>query len=60
MDQFSLFGKPAEYWLELQKRIDETPNAERYLMEIIDLRSRVAFYESRIKEMATVMERRAL
>ena len=52
----SYLGKKYSYWLELNKRISEAPNldileVERLLNEIIELRGKVDFYESRIKEM---------
>jgi hypothetical protein len=52
-------GHTHHYWLELQKHIEIQDNGEatgeispeRLLEEIANLRSRVRFYESRIKEM---------
>lgn len=46
-----------EYWLELEKRFDEGGESigwagPRLLQEVIDLRGKVSFYESRIAEMA--------
>lgn len=54
-----LFGHPKEYWLELDKRFrsEVGPTAEKLLEEVIELRGKLAFYESRIEQMHTAMKR---
>jgi hypothetical protein len=42
-------GHTAEYWSELQKKVDQL-NCEDLIEEIVELRGKVSFYESRIKE----------
>lgn len=58
-----ILGHRIEYWQELEERFAAANPGKRVeanglLMEVIDLRSRGAFYESRIKQMAACMERR--
>lgn len=51
----TFLGKPMEYWVELQARFeagDKDGRQSELLDEIIFLKGRVAFYESRIKEMS--------
>lgn len=56
MDQF--LGHPLPYWIELQRRlVDAVPAGPELLVEIVALRGKLAFYESRISEMVAVMER---
>ena len=48
-------GQPAAYWLELQRRMLDAPDAlERValLNEVVALRGKLSFYESRIGQMA--------
>lgn len=49
-------GHEHGYWLELQRKA-ETLNAVHLLEEIATLRSKVSFYESRIKEMEVIMKK---
>lgn len=48
-------GKPLPYWLELKKRADEL-DASDLLAEVVELRGKLSFYESRIREMATAIK----
>lgn len=50
------FGHSAEYWLELKRRVDRgDPIGDAALLqEIVQLQGKVAFYESRIKQMAAL------
>ena len=43
-------GHTVKYWLELQQQVD-TLNLKDMIREIAELRSKVSFYESRIKQM---------
>lgn len=47
------------YWAELGRRFETEvgPTAPALLEEIIMLRGKVAFYESRIEQMTTLMRR---
>lgn len=56
--EVEFLGHTAKYWLELQRRVDEEINAPRLLEEIVELRSKISLYESRIEEMYMVMNRR--
>ena len=53
-------GKPIAYWCELERLGKKAAdlNAEHLILEIADLRAKVNFYESRIKEMNVIMERK--
>ena len=46
-------GQPYAYWIELKHRVDrgDPVGDARLLNEVISLQGKVAFYESRIKEM---------
>ena len=60
MPQMSEFlGHTLGYWIELDQRFlrEQGMGAPALLQEIVELRSKVSFYESRIRQMATVMER---
>ena len=54
------YGKPIAYWLELERLGKKAAdlNAEHLIREIADLRAKVNFYESRIREMNVIMERK--
>lgn len=56
-----LMGHPISYWAELARRfeMEAGPTAPALLHEIVELRGKVAFYESRIEQMATLLPRRA-
>jgi len=56
MAEYLFLGHNIAYWEELNRRAQEL-DAERLLVEIIELRGKLAFYEKRIKEMVAVMER---
>ena len=45
------FGRTTDYWLMLQEKAEKL-NVTHLLEEIATLRSKVSFYESRIKEMS--------
>lgn len=47
----NFYGKSFEYWLELEKRSKENKLDNNLLEEVIQLRGKVSYYESRIKEM---------
>ena len=51
-----VLGHDIPYWTELQRRLEEgVPNGSALLEEIVMLRGRLTFYESRIQQMAEVM-----
>jgi hypothetical protein len=43
-------GHDIKYWLELQKKAEELKVVD-FIQEIADLRGKISFYESRIKQM---------
>jgi len=47
-------GQDEAYWIELKNRAEEL-DVTKLIKEIIDLRGTIAFYESRIAEIATSM-----
>lgn len=51
-------GKPIDYWLEMEDRINHGKPFEvaDLLIEVRELRGKVSFYEDRIKQMTKVME----
>lgn len=49
-------GHDVNYWLELKMRADENKLDSNLLEEVIKLKGKVAFYESRIKQMTEIME----
>lgn len=56
MEQF--LGEPVPYWIELNRRFSELNPGDwlrcrELLKEVIELQGKVAFYESRIREMAS-------
>ena len=58
----NFLGKPLEYWYELQDQValhgkESAISPERLLGEMAGMRARLSFYEKRIKEMASFMER---
>jgi len=59
MDQF--LGRPIRYWIELQARFDASHArpiiAADLIQEISELRGKLSFYESRIKEINVCMGR---
>lgn len=52
----NFLGHPINYWLELERKTLQSGTTD-LLQEIADLRSKVSFYESRIKQMKEFMER---
>jgi hypothetical protein len=52
MDTF--LGHSISYWTELEKMADKL-EVRDYIQEIVDLKGKVSFYESRIKQMADLM-----
>lgn len=49
-------GHTAEYWIMLEKAAnDRDPNVNELLVEVLQLRGKISFYEARIKQMADVM-----
>lgn len=51
MTDLKYMGHDINYWLELQKKAD-TLDVVKWLEEVAELRAKVSFYESRIKEMS--------
>lgn len=55
------YGHTYEYWMELERRFNQ-PELYRdkpaLLEEIIALRGRISFYESKIREMHELMEKK--
>lgn len=51
----TFYGEPLDFWIEL-KRQSEEMNFCHLIKEIAELRSKVNFYESRIKELSKFME----
>lgn len=58
MTEFTYLGRPMKYWAELQQRFEGQSGLEaaELLLEVAELRGKVSFYESRIKQMAEVMK----
>lgn len=54
MDEF--LGHPIKYWVELERKQLQSGTSD-LIQEIADLRGKVSFYESRIKQMKEFMER---
>lgn len=54
----SILGHPPQYWFELERRFEAVaiPNGVGLLTEIVELRGKVSFYESRIKQMAALIK----
>ena len=53
-----ILGHTFRYWTELDERFRvAVPNGPDMLEEIVTLRGKLAFYESRIADMAAVMKR---
>lgn len=50
MEEDKFLGQEIKYWVELQKKAEELGVVD-WLKEIAELRAKVGFYESRIKEM---------
>lgn len=53
---YLFLGKDIDYWLALQEMLDTTGIPEDLLEEVIKLRGKVSFYESRIKELHKAIE----
>lgn len=52
-------GHSHSYWIELHARFEtDVPTGPRLLDEIVRLRGRLAFYESRLAEMAPLLEQK--
>lgn len=49
-------GHPMNYWLELEKWA-KLNNASDLIQEIADLRGKIGFYESRIKQLNEFMNK---
>lgn len=51
-------GHDLKYWSELERRFNAGagPDGEALLKEVIELRGKVSFYESRIKQMAAMIK----
>jgi len=59
MEEF--LGHSIGYWLELQKRVDEKDvKRGADIEEIVWLRGKISYYESRMKEMQEVSLRKTL
>ena len=48
-DEIEFFGHTTSYWLELQRRAAELDITD-WIEEVVELRGRVAFYESRLDQ----------
>lgn len=48
-------GETIDFWMEMKKGIDEK-NTRELLREVVDLRGKISFYESRIEQMNTLKE----
>ena len=60
IDEAQFLGHPPKYWLELERRFKAENGGLRandLLEEVIELRGRIAFYESRIDEMVKIKQR---
>ena len=61
MDYTTYFGRPAAYWQELQARFEKLharpAETADLLQEIGELRGRLSYYESRVRELATFLNR---
>lgn len=61
MDMVTLFlGKPADYWIALEQRLNEMPaslEVSNLITEVVRLRGKLSFYESRITEMASQLQK---
>jgi hypothetical protein len=59
-----LLGKPIEYWVDVQARIDELnlsslmDEVHALSQEVTKLRGKVSFYESRVKQMHSICSRK--
>lgn len=54
-------GETIQYWIEVKQRIetDHGFRASELISEIAELRAKVSFYESRIKELTGFMQSRS-
>jgi hypothetical protein len=53
-------GKPVDYWIDLKAKADSLDDkniVEDLLKEVRELRGKVSFYESRIQQMAGLMNK---
>lgn len=50
-----LFGKPAAYWLELQRRATEL-NVDHLVMDLTVALAKVAYYEQKFQEIEQFMK----
>lgn len=58
MESATFLGHSADYWMDLERRfleVQENPRCGELLEEIVKLRGKISFYESRIAEMASRM-----
>ena len=55
-EDFKFLGHSAGYWIELEKKAEILDVAD-FIQEIADLRGKVNFYESRIRQMCLVMKK---
>jgi hypothetical protein len=62
IDRF--LGEPVGFWIEVKKWYSkgyaDPPQVSRLMKELYELRARVSFYESRVKEMNELRETGAL
>lgn len=56
MNTETFLGHPFKYWVELEKKA-EILDVVDYVAEIAELRGKVGFYESRIKQMNELMNK---
>jgi len=50
-------GHDAQYWIELERRLETKGDlsASALLQEVVGLRGKIAFYENRLSQMATLL-----
>ena len=62
LEMFTTFlGHPVPYWLELERRLSDAGGdlrASELIEEIAALKGKLAFYESRIAEMAQIADQK--
>lgn len=52
----TFLGHSISYWTELEKRAERLKVTD-YIQEIADLKGKVSFYESRIRQMAELIDK---
>ena len=55
MEEVKVLGHSVGYWLELNE-MPRVIKAEHLIEEIVDLKGKLAFLESRVKEMQTIFK----